>query len=140
MERFISRLQYGMFFAAALWAVGAGLWLALRPYTIEVTTASTGGAAAGETFYRQVSFYEVQGAWGLFVLVVFALLYTSGFFFFRSGRRWLAVLGTTLALALTVLAGFSIGPAYLPGAVAAMIAVALILFTAIMPPRSAGLS
>jgi len=139
MERFISRLQYGMFLAAALWAVGAGLWLALSPYTVEVTTASTGGAATGETFYRHVSFYAVQGAWGLFVLVVFALLYTSGYFFFRSGRHWLAVLGTTLALVLTALAGFSVGPVYLPGAVAAMIAVALTLFTAIMPPRSAGL-
>jgi hypothetical protein len=140
MERFIRRLQLALFFFAALWSVGAGLWLTLSPYTIEgiAATVIPGAAAETSTFSRQVSFYQVQGAWGIFVLFVFALLYSSGFYFFRRGRRWLATLGSVLALLLTFLAGYSVGPAYLPAAVAVMVALALILYTAIMPPGSAG--
>jgi hypothetical protein len=136
MNRLLQRLKFILFLFAALWAIVAGLWLALSPYAIEVITASgdTTGAAISETSTKQVSFYAVQGAQGIFVLVVFVLLYSSGPYLLRIGHPWLAVVGNALALTLTLLAGFSVGPAYLPAAMAAVISIALILFTAIMPP------
>jgi hypothetical protein len=140
MERFIQRLKFALFLFAAMWAIGTGLWFALSPFTVQVTATSTGGATSSRIITRQISFYQAQGAWGIFVLVVFGLLYSSGFYFYRIGRRWLASLGSALALMLTSLAGFSVGPAYLPAAVALMVALALILYTTIMPPGSAGLS
>ena len=101
----------------------------------EITASEVAdGAVTTEVSSKQVSFYAVQGAHGIFVLVVFALLYSSGLYFLRIGRPWLAVIGSVLALTLTLLAGFSVGPAYLPAALAAMVGTALILFTAIMPP------
>ena len=136
MDRFLQRLKITLFLVAALWAIIAGFWLALSPYTIEEITASgvADGAVTTEVHSKQVSFYAVQGAHGIFVLVAFALLYSSGLYFLRIGRPWLAVIGNALALTLTLLAGFSVGPAYLPAALAAMVGTALILFTTIMPP------
>lgn len=142
MERFLRNLTSTVFLFAALSSLAAGGWLLFTPYSVQTVTATSGpaGAAAMTESIEQVSFFQVQGAWGVFVLLVFALLYSSGFLFFRSGRSWLAALGSVLALALTALAGLSLGPAYLPAAVAVMTGLASILFHAILPPSSAGLS
>jgi len=141
MERFLRYATYGAFLFAALASLAAGVWLLFTPYTVHSLTASAGPDAAGTLTesVELVTFYSIQGAWGLFVLAVFALLYTSGLYFFHTGRPWLAGFASGLALALTALAGLSIGAVYLPAAVASMIALALMLFTAILPPSSAGL-
>jgi hypothetical protein len=142
MERFLRNLTSAVFLFAAISSLAAGTWLLFTPYSVQsmTTTGSPAGAAVVTESMEQVSFYQLQGAWGLFVLVVFTLLYSSGFIFYRSDHPWLAALSSGLALALTGLSGFSIGPAYLPAAVAAMIGLSLILFHAILPPSSAGLS
>lgn len=111
----------GMFLllAAAIWSVGAGLWIALTPQTIyelEAAGSNNGTQVAVESA-RQVSWFQVQGWWGIFILVVFAGLYCCTVFLFWRSRALAGTITGIISLAATFLAGFSIGPVYLPAAV-----------------------
>ena len=73
------------FLLAAMWAVGAGIYLLLSPTVIQVIvvrpasswTTLADGSQTIEELSRQSSWYEVQGVWGVIVLLIFALLYSS---------------------------------------------------------------
>ncbi len=114
--RSIDKLYRIPFLFAAIWAIGAGIFLLLSPTTIQevVATTSADGSQTIEELSRQVSFYEVQGVWGVIVLLIFALLYSSTAFFALRNRLVALALASSLALMLTVLAGFSIGLLYFP--------------------------
>jgi hypothetical protein len=108
------------FIFAALWSIGASIYLLLTPVTVQEVIAE--GFASGEESIeqvsRQVSWYEVQGLWGVFVLIIFALLFSSiGVFATRSRHGALAIF-SFLAITLTILATFSIGPLYFPAVLA----------------------
>ena len=103
---------------ATSWAVGASLYIFFSPVTISGVRATMrhDSSAVVEFFTRQQSWYEAQGLWGVIVLVIF-----SGFYLlalrvaWRGKYRALAVMGV-VAVALSIVTGFSIGAAYLPAA------------------------
>ena len=103
---------------AAAWAVGVSLHILLSPVTISGVTATLrrDSSEVVEFFTRQQSWYEAQGLWGVLGLVIF-----SGFYLLALRVAWkgkykvLAIMGV-VAIALSVVTGFSIGGAYLPSA------------------------
>ena len=104
------------FLLSAIWAIGAGIYLLLSPTVIQefVATTSADGSQTIEELSRQVSWYEVQGVWGVIVLLIFALLYSSTAYLASRNRLVALAIASSLALMLTVLAGFSIGFLYIP--------------------------
>ena len=109
--------------AAGLWSIAAGIYLLLTPLTVQETTASAtaGGAPTTEQITRQVSWYQVQGLWGVLVLIVFAALYAAVGLFAWRNHLVAAALASLAATTLTFLAGFSIGPFYLPATLAVLL-------------------
>ncbi len=121
--RFRRNLERAPFIFSACWSVAAGLYLLLKPVTIleEIAQAASSGAQSFEQVERQVSWYQVQGAWGVFILLVFALLFSGiGYLAIKTRYGMLAGL-SVIAVALTFLAGFSIGPLYLPAVAGVML-------------------
>ena len=135
MTRFIKILTRILFAFAALWSVGAGLWIAFTPLAIHFINLSESitGESTVERGVRQVSWYSVQGLWGIIILLIFAGLYLSAAFFAWVGKKWLAGLISILAMALTILAGFSIGAFYLPSALAVLLGTILLIIPAAAP-------
>lgn len=120
---------------AGAWAVGIGIWMIAIPLRVsEQIALSESGSSLGQVFNEyQVSFYSVQGVWGIFILVLFALLYGSSAWLYIRSRHGLASATGSAALILTYLAGFSIGPAYLPAALATLAALILIALRYLNP-------
>jgi len=117
------RIGRTLLLAAGLWSIAAGIYLLLTPMTVhEITASATAdGAQTTEQTTRQVSWYQVQGQWGVFILIVFAALYASiGLFAWRH-HLVAAALASLAATTLTLLAGFSIGPFYLPATLAVLL-------------------
>ena len=114
---------------AAAWAVGASLYIFFSPVTISGVTGTLRRdlSEVVEVFTRQQSWYEAQGLWGVLVLVIF-----SGFYLlalrvaWRGQYRALTVMGV-VAIALSIVTGFSIGAAYLPAALGLFIGALLCL-------------
>ena len=114
---------------AAAWAVGVSLYILLSPVTISGVTATLwrDSSEVVEVFTRQESWYEAQGLWGVLVLVI-----VSGFYLLALRVAWkgkyrvLAVMGV-VAIALSIVTGFSIGAAYLPAALGLFIGALLSL-------------
>ncbi len=104
---------------AAVWAVGASLYIFFSPISGRgVRTSGIVGVpnAVVETFTTEQSWYEAQGLWGVFVLAIFAGLYLLAVrLAWRSHYIALAVF-SVVAVALSIIAGFSIGGIYLPAA------------------------
>ena len=104
---------------AAAWAVGASLYIFFSPISGRgVRTSGIVGApnAVVETFTTEQSWYEAQGLWGVFVLATFAGLYLLAVrLAWRSHYIALAIL-SVVAVALSIITGFSIGGIYLPAA------------------------
>jgi len=123
------------FLFSALWSIGVGLYVMLTPQTIleQVAVITPGDAETGEEIItRQVSWYQVQGPWGVIVLVIFALLFSlTGFFVLR--KRFLAAAVTSvLALLLSYLAGLSVGPLYLPAVLGVVVGWAILGLTRLL--------
>ncbi|MCH8877534.1 MAG: hypothetical protein IIA89_12035 [Chloroflexi bacterium] len=112
----IDRLYRIPFLLVALLAIGASIYFLLSPTTIQevVATTSANGSQTIEELSRQASWYEVQGVWGVVVLLIFALLYSSTAYLALRNRLVALAIASASALMLTVLAGFSIGPLYIP--------------------------
>ena len=112
----IDRLYRIPFLLAALLAIGASIYFLLSPTTIQevVATTSANGSQTIEELSRQASWYEVQGVWGVVVLLIFALLYSSTAYLASRNRLVALAIASASALMLTILAGFSIGPLYIP--------------------------
>ena len=105
---------------AAAFALLASIFILSSRSLITETTVYEDGAQ--ETTVSQQSWYASQGPWGVAVVLIFATLYFAPYFFYTRDRLTLSALFTLLALALTYLAGFSIGGTYLPAAVVLLLA------------------
>jgi hypothetical protein len=114
---------------SALWAVGASLYIFFSPVTMSGVTGTLrrGSGEVVEVFTRQQSWYEAQGLWGVFVLVIF-----SGFYLLAVRVAWrgkygvLAIL-SVIAIGLSIVTGFSVGAAYLPAALGLFVGALLLL-------------
>ena len=114
---------------AAVWAVGVSLYIFFTPMNVSgVTGAMTRNSDEILKFFtRQQSWYEAQGPGGVIALAVF-----SGVYLLALGVTWkrnyqaLAII-CAIAVALTVIAGFSIGVAYVPAALGLLIATPMLL-------------
>ena len=115
--RTLARIRKVPFALAGIWAIGASLYLLLRPQTVVSAVAVPGSPGVVEEIQTQVSWYEVQGLWGVFILFLFGLLYASIWLFANLDRYVIAGLISVAAIALTILASLSIGPLYLPSVV-----------------------
>ena len=114
---------------AAAWAVGVSLHILFSPVTISGVTATLrrDSSEVVEVFTRQQSWYEAQGLWGVLGLVIFSGFYLLAFrVACKSKYRVLTVMGV-VAIALSVVTGFSVGGAYLPSAVGLLIGALLSL-------------
>ena len=125
-------IYVGKFFVAisALWAIGASLYILLAPISGQgVTLRRNFGEQRSvvETFTTEQSWYEAQGLWGVVVLVIFAGLYLLAVHFaWRSSYIALTVL-SVIAIALSIVTGFSIGGLYFPAAVGLFIGAMIFL-------------
>jgi hypothetical protein len=116
---------------AACWAIGASLFVLFSPQTVHVmsATAAPGEPQIVEEFTLEKSWYEVQGLWGTIVLVIFAGLYVAAVrFAWRAAYPALPIL-SVIALALSYLAGLSIGAFYLPAALALFVGMLLLMLS-----------
>lgn len=140
MKPIILRIVQLALLLAAIWAVSVSFYIYFTPLQVESLTATSdqGGEGVGEMVSQEVSWYAAQGVWGIFILVIFAALYVGAALLiwrrkYISGGVWIA-----LALVLTYLAGFSIGPFYFPSAVLFAIGGFLLLVSAFLPGGSQG--
>jgi len=117
------RIGRTLLLAAGLWSIAAGIYLLLTPLTVQEITASAtaGGAQTTEQITRQVSWYHVHGLWGVFILIVFAALYTAFGLLAHRNHLVAAALASLAVTTLTFLAGLSIGPFYLPATLAVLL-------------------
>jgi hypothetical protein len=119
-------LAPGWLFAfALLWGIVAGVAV--------FTTA--GGSMVSEGMgappqVRQISWYEMQGWWGIAILFIFAALFYAPWHFLRRGSRWTAALFAFVGVVLTLLTGFSVGGYYFIGALALLFGLLTLLFAA----------
>lgn len=113
MRIFLGRLPRLFFGFAMLWGVVAGI--------LVFTTA--GGSMVAESSgvpaeVQQISWYEMQGWWGVAILFIFAALFYGPWHFLRRGSKWMAALFAVVGVILTAITGFSVGGYYFIGAVA----------------------
>jgi hypothetical protein len=112
-------------------AVLASLYILFTPLDVQILTAtgdSGGSEIAHEATIRQ-SWYQVQGPWGIIVLLIVSGLYSWGYYLARKGvYLWLGVLSLGL-LSLSYLAGFSIGVLYFPAALVLLLGTGLLIFS-----------
>ncbi len=111
------------FIASAAWSVVASLYVLLSPLTIQEvrTSGLADGSSITEEVTRQTSWYQVQGLWGVLVLAAFALLFILIPLLALKRRYVLLLTISLIATLLVLLAGFSIGPFYLPAVVAVLV-------------------
>ncbi len=114
---------------AATWAVGASLYIFFSPVT---TSGVTGilrrdSSEVVEFFTRQQSWYETQGLWGVIVLIIFSGLYILAVRVAWRGKYGALTIMGVVALALSIVSGFSIGGAYLPAALGLLIGALVLL-------------
>jgi hypothetical protein len=111
-------------------AILASLYILFAPVNVQILTAagvSNESEISHETTVRQ-SWYQVQGPWGIIVLMIVSGLYGWGYHLARKEEyTWLGVLSLGL-LGLSYLAGFSIGLFYLPAAVVMLLGSGLLFF------------
>ncbi len=129
MQKFL--IHGGKFIVAiaASWAVGASLYIFFSPMTISGVrgTLLRDSSEVVEVFTRQQSWYEAQGLWGVLVLVIFSGFYLLAFrVAWRGNYKALTVMGV-VAVALSIVSGFSIGAAYFPAALGLFIGALLLL-------------
>lgn len=111
-----------LFSFACLWGVLAGVMVLTTAGAMMVTESN------GITTSRNLSWVEMQGAWGVAILVIFAALYYGPLHFFLRERRGLSGLFAAAGCILTLLAGFSIGGYYFVGGVALLLGLLLLPF------------
>jgi hypothetical protein len=123
-----------LFVFAALWSLGASIYLLLAPLTIHELGAEAvaTGSPWVEELSSQASWYEIQGLWGVILLLLFGSLFVyAGVLALKDQYPMLAAT-SFMAVALTFLAGFSIGPLYLPAVLALLAGWLVIGFAKIM--------
>jgi hypothetical protein len=95
-------------------ALAASLLILSSSSHITETTVYEDGAQ--ETTVRQLSWYQAQGTWGVMIVLIFAVVYALPYFLSSKDFLALAAHFALLALVLTWMAIFSIGPYYFPSA------------------------
>lgn len=115
-----------LFTVAAVFALVAILVIVLTPGGYSVTTEGTEGGSITTT--ETLTFYEMQGPWGVFILFVFAALYYGVVHFYNLGKKWMAALFGTISIVMTVLALLSIGAFYSLSALLVLIGMVLMPF------------
>lgn len=107
-----------LFTLAAVWSVIVGLFIFFFFGGGSATATSETGA---QPVISRISWFEMQGWWGIAILIIFALLFYGVLHFYQRGRRlWTVVFGL-VAIALSILAGFSIGTMYWLGSLAVLV-------------------
>lgn len=123
MRSHLNTLVRLLFTFACLWGVLASI----------MVRATAGGSMVTEsngiTTTRNLSWVEMQGAWGVAILLIFAFLYYGPLHFFRRNQLGLSGLFAAAACILTLLAGFSIGGYYFVGGVALALGLTLLPFS-----------
>ena len=117
---------------AAAWAVGASIYVFFSPLSGQGVTARRTFGESGsvvETFMTEQSWYEAQGLWGIFVLAIFAGIYLFAVRLAWNGHYIALTIVSVISIALSIIAGFSIGGIYFPAAVGLLVG-ALILLAA----------
>lgn len=116
---------------AAVLAILVSLYLLFSPqYGQEVTaTTLSGEPAITETIITRQSWYQVQGPWGVFLLLLLGGLYGLGYYLARKeSYNWLGTLNLGL-LIFSYVAGLSVGLLYMPAALIMALGTALLLFS-----------
>jgi len=115
---------------AASWAIGASFYILFLPISGRGVTFRRNFGESGsvvEIFTTEQSWYEAQGLWGIFVLVIFAGLYLLAMrLAWRSNYIALTIL-SVIAIALSIITGFSIGGLYFPAAIGLFIGALILL-------------
>lgn len=127
MKKANSKIVRTLFTFSAVWGLIAGLAIFFIPFGMRVTETGT-STGSGAALATPVSFFETQSWWGIWILLVFAALYYGPLHFYRRGSKAMAALFAMTAILLTFLAGFSIGPFYLVGALALLAGLTLLPF------------
>jgi hypothetical protein len=128
----VQKLIYGGKLIVAMagsWAIGASLFIFFSPVTARGVTSRSfrDSSIVVETFTKQQSWYEAQGLWGVFVLVIFSGLYLLAVrLAWRSNYVALAFV-SVIAVALSIITGFSVGGVYLPAALGLFVATLMFL-------------
>jgi hypothetical protein len=120
---------------AASWAIGASLYIFFSPISAQVVTARQdfgNSTDIVETISREQSWYQAQGLWGVCVLAVFAGFYLLVLRLAWRGHYTAVAMLSVISIALSIVAGFSIGGAYLPAASVLMIGAVLLLSSRIL--------
>jgi hypothetical protein len=114
---------------AATWAVGASIYIFFSPVSghgvseLMLRDSST----VMETFTSERSWYEARGIWGILWLVLFSGLYLLAVRAAWLGKHLALAIMSLIAVALSIVTGFSIGAAYLPAALGLIIATPMFL-------------
>jgi hypothetical protein len=116
----IAKIVRFLFTVAAVLALVAVLVIILTPGGYSVTTEGANGEPPVTTT-ETLSFYEMQGPWGIIILLIFAALYYGPVHFYNLSRKGMTALFGISAIMLTVLALFSIGAFYALSAVLVLI-------------------
>lgn len=116
---------------AVILSVIASLYILFTPLEIHVLTAvseSGGSEVSNEEIIHQ-SWYQVQGLWGVSVLVIISIFYGLAYFFaYKEVYFWLGILCLGL-LSFSYLAGLSIGFFYFPAALVLLLGTVLLIFS-----------
>jgi hypothetical protein len=114
---------------AAAWAVGASLYILTSPVSVHGVkeTLLRDSSTVMEVFTREQSWYEAQGLWGIFGLVFFSGLYLLAVRVAWKGKHIALAILSVIAIALSIVTGFSIGGAYLPAALGLFIGALMFL-------------
>jgi hypothetical protein len=123
----LAPIGYALILAAALWAVAVSLVIFFTPVQIHEISATIvpGGDQEQQETTQYASWYQVQGLWGTILLVIFAGLYILAVYLRRQSKILLLGILSVVTLALSYLAGLSIGMAYLPAALALLVGMIL---------------
>ncbi|MEE8078382.1 MAG: hypothetical protein V3T18_05240 [Pseudomonadales bacterium] len=123
---------------AATWAVGASIYIFFSPLSGRGITARRTFGESGsvvETYVTEQSWYEAQGLWGVFVLVVFAGIYLFAVRLAWNGRYIALTIVIVITIALSIIAGFSIGGIYFPAAVGLVVGALILLSARLLTSR-----
>ena len=130
MNRFKTIGEYLVGIAAVL-AVLASLYIFFLPLQVSSLTATSVSSAPEvvEETTTQATWFQVQGWWGIFILLLFATLFCLAYYLARiQAVTWLGILSIALAM-LSYLSGFSIGLYYLPAVLLLIIGTGTITFS-----------
>jgi len=122
---------------AATWAVGASLYIFSLPVSVHGITdvMFCDSSTVVEAFTREQSWYEARGFRGTLWLVFFSGLYLVAVRVAWSDNHTALAIMSVTAVALSVVAGFSIGGAYLPAALLLFIGSLMFLSSRLLRAR-----